>query len=768
MRIKQMLSRKVFRGFITSFLLAFVLPLCLLIALGLRMFSGMETDLNTKSRLALEQYRAETDGQLYALMRGGDNMMVSEKVLYFSTIGDPLEYTVNTGCFTMLRSLMQDVSTLSMSNEDVDNAYIYFANSDSVVGSSFMSADVYYRRMIQDGFASVAQWKSFLGARANGFVLRQAQPGGGSISYMRTSRRGDVTLVLDMKASALRSPDTSLMPSGALTAIYGRDGGLLYSSGGSFPSIEPDALREADNMEGALSLSGVPTRAVWRTSASTGCLYIIAIPTAQYYAYLTQMKLLSAILLFALFLGGAYLSYVMAKKSYKPIDELRSQLAPVGESAAPRDDFAYLQDMLRGMQDERAAIRQRLNASNRSMEHYVLEQLMRGTYTSIKSIEQQLLSLDIVFESNAFSVIGIRIDSLLAPDTPTDDPVGLEESRQLTRFVVHNIYEELLAPYSPLVLEMSNRIYMLITPEQDEDWAAQSISLIKQGREVLLSHYDMKLSVAISERAEGMHAIPALYAWCREALNRSPAGGDSYAWQSVAEPTAYDRLSQATEIAAHKLEQLIAAGDEAALVKELDALQDVCRGSSSWSVRMSLTNLLSSVIKPFSNRLTQESNQALDGDLRAFLEAAPSPEDLGRVKALVRRLYRFAAMTSDNERAVDLSRRAQLYIERHHIEGSLNVSMVADQLGLTPSYASALFKKQTGQSMLDVINLTRIRHAKALLSQGRLSMEEIAEQVGYYNASTFIRVFKKYEGITPGQYRASCESGGAAAKNTSL
>lgn len=759
MRFKQMLSRKVFRGFLSSFLIAFVLPLCLLVVLGLRMFAGMAQDQSTKSRLALEQYRAGTDGQLYALMRSGDNMMVNEKVLYFSTIGDPLEYTVSTACFTMLRSLMQDVSTLSMSNEDIESAYLYFFNSDSVVGSSFMSADVYYRRMIQGKFNTYEQWKSFLGMRANGFVLRQGGAEGGSISYMRTSRREDVTLVLDLKASALHSPAEDMLPEGTLRAIYDKEHRLLYSDSERFPDIAPDALRENNNGEDDITLGGGRAHVLWRTSASTGCLYANAIPAATYYAYLTRMKTLSAILLIALFLSGAYLCYVMAKKRYKPIDELRNQLAPEGEATAPRDDFAYLQDMLRGMQDEKATIRQRLKASNQSMEHYVIEQLMRGTYTTVKSIEEQLLSLDIVFESNLFAVIGIRIDSLLAPDTPTGDPVGLEESRQLTRFVVHNIFEELFASFSPLVLEMSNRIYMLITPDQGEDWTAQVEELTQNGREVLAQHYDMTLSVAISERAEGMHAIPALYAWCREALTQAQAGGDSREWLDIGDKSTGDRLNQSVETAAHKLEQLISTGDEAAVARELDAIKSICKGNSSWSVRMALTGLIGAVIKPFSGRIPQKDNKLLDDKLRAFLETAPSPDDAERASDIIASLARTVALTGQNERMSDLAARATRYIERHHVESSLNVSMVADQLGLTPSYASALFKKQTGQSMLDVINLTRIRHAKALLSQGRFSMEDIAEQVGYYNASTFIRVFKKYEGLTPGQYRATCEAG---------
>ncbi len=590
--------------------------------------------------------------------------------------------------------------------------------------------------------------------RANGFVLRPGDTQRRSISYMRTSRRGDVTLVLEMKASALSSRVAALLPPRSVTAIYDKEYKLLYASDEGLPPIAPDALREARDNAGELVLKGEENHTVWLTSAATGCHYLNAIPSMIYYASLNRMRLWSCTLLLTLFLGGLYLCYFLAKRRYQPIDALRAQLAP--EGTVPRDDFAYLQDMLRGMQSEGASIRQRLKASNQNMEHYVLEQLMRGDYVSVKAMEEQLLSLDIVFESNCFALVGVRIDSLPAPDTPTDNPVDLEESRRLRRFIVHGIFEELLAAYSPLVLEMSNRLYLLITPDRSDDWAAQLEPLIAQGREVLLSHYEMRVSIAVSERTEGMHTISTLYSWCREALSRASAGSDCFAWRSPLQTAVYSHLQQITATTAHKLEQAILASDEMALNRELDALNETCRGNSSWSIRMSLTTILSLLMDFFSNRLTTESRRSLDQKLRAFLEAAPSPEDAARMRVFALALYGAISAAGDGNHTDDLATRAQRYIARHHTESSLNVSMVADHLDLTPSYASALFKKQTGQSMLDVINLTRIHHAKQLLAQGRLSMEDISEQVGYYNASTFIRVFKKYEGLTPGQYRVAC------------
>jgi len=47
----------------------------------------------------------------------------------------------------------------------------------------------------------------------------------------------------------------------------------------------------------------------------------------------------------------------------------------------------------------------------------------------------------------------------------------------------------------------------------------------------------------------------------------------------------------------------------------------------------------------------------------------------------------------------------------------------------------------------------RLAEAKRLLGETDMKIEEIAEAVGYLGSNAFIRIFRKYEGITPGKYR---------------
>jgi YesN/AraC family two-component response regulator len=92
------------------------------------------------------------------------------------------------------------------------------------------------------------------------------------------------------------------------------------------------------------------------------------------------------------------------------------------------------------------------------------------------------------------------------------------------------------------------------------------------------------------------------------------------------------------------------------------------------------------------------------------------------------------------------------YISEHYADSNLSLSSIAEAVSLTPSYISRFFKEQTGQSIVDYINLERIGKANELIEKGNLLISAVGLQVGYSSDIVFIRAFKRYEGITPGKF----------------
>lgn len=86
---------------------------------------------------------------------------------------------------------------------------------------------------------------------------------------------------------------------------------------------------------------------------------------------------------------------------------------------------------------------------------------------------------------------------------------------------------------------------------------------------------------------------------------------------------------------------------------------------------------------------------------------------------------------------------------------NINITEVAESLSVSYPYLSRIFKSQSdgGQTLSDYLNLLRIRKSKELLGETGMTLCEIAEAVGYNNVQSYQRFFKKYENMTPGDYR---------------
>ena len=78
---------------------------------------------------------------------------------------------------------------------------------------------------------------------------------------------------------------------------------------------------------------------------------------------------------------------------------------------------------------------------------------------------------------------------------------------------------------------------------------------------------------------------------------------------------------------------------------------------------------------------------------------------------------------------------------------------VAEKYGYNPDYLSVRFKKVTGKSFSEFVNEIKINQAAQMLSRDELTVEEIANAVGYSDKGWFIKQFKKLFKMTPASYR---------------
>jgi len=92
------------------------------------------------------------------------------------------------------------------------------------------------------------------------------------------------------------------------------------------------------------------------------------------------------------------------------------------------------------------------------------------------------------------------------------------------------------------------------------------------------------------------------------------------------------------------------------------------------------------------------------------------------------------------------------YIHNNY-QNDISLADISDNFNLSRSYVSTLFKDSTGQNFKDYLNMYRVEIAKESLRRNpKILIKDLTKLVGYNSVNSFIRIFNKYEGMTPGQF----------------
>ena len=164
----------------------------------------------------------------------------------------------------------------------------------------------------------------------------------------------------------------------------------------------------------------------------------------------------------------------------------------------------------------------------------------------------------------------------------------------------------------------------------------------------------------------------------------------------------------------------------------------------------------------------QETLRALRDELLTFLIArdadvtslrlAVLPAEIGsREYDEFLSLLQTLTETLSNHKLHTAVLRMKELVWEEYADASLSLSYVADVLKMNQSYLSTLFAREQGEGFLEYLLHYRVEKAKIMLECTDTSVKEVGFKVGFSSAQNFNRVFKRYTGMTPGQYKRSRE-----------
>ncbi len=145
---------------------------------------------------------------------------------------------------------------------------------------------------------------------------------------------------------------------------------------------------------------------------------------------------------------------------------------------------------------------------------------------------------------------------------------------------------------------------------------------------------------------------------------------------------------------------------------------------------------------------------------RLFLKIYNSLEDNsvteGETSSSIHRLLVQLVTTeikeNNNDRGRNIVIRAKEYITEH-LDEEITTQCLADELHISPTHLSRLFRQRTGFSPYDYVIAERINNAKEYLLTTDKSITDIAYLTGFNSQANFIYCFKNHEGISPGRFR---------------
>lgn len=385
-----------------------------------------------------------------------------------------------------------------------------------------------------------------------------------------------------------------------------------------------------------------------------------------------------------------------------------------------------------------------------------LSDLMGSNRISSAEFERNCRDFHVRLESDRFLVMNIQLDTDITAVMGGDAPVD-QEGLRYVRFLIRNVLEDILGEKNIChVLTVQGEMVGLINLLEEDDAGIRSVTeAAEKATRLFEQHYDSVVSFSISRICRGYTNLPQAYQQTCDLIQyRAMAGDDSRVLvydQQTEQNLPKERVEHFDF--EHSLGNFIRSGDyeEARRLvhKMLDAEFNHTRPTvqvymiRAYGIINDILHVLDSLEEEFSPEFLVE----LQAGPR--IVSAGSLQDISRevdaiFDAIIERQQQEEQEPAWIQKAVD-------YMDENFTDPNLNVTNVADTVGINPVYLSRMLKKFRNIRPLEYIHQKRIASAKSLLGQG-VTVKDTLTRVGYSSALTMNRAFKKFENATPGAF----------------
>lgn len=327
-------------------------------------------------------------------------------------------------------------------------------------------------------------------------------------------------------------------------------------------------------------------------------------------------------------------------------------------------------------------------------------------------------------------------------------------------FVLSNMLTELLNEKNIAVAaEKDYQMVCIINLKQSWTEFSQTISpVLLHVIEVLDTEFDISVTMALSDLATGLCQLPLAFLHTQDALWYNDFFGMDQQillydqLSSTTQPMIRSELMELDKKLISKLQVADVAGIKYVLHEMID--REFIQNTPTVKIlRVRLGGICCRILD-----VLDELREKIGARLYYALDPAPKIAEAQTLADLTGALDEIfdaicrAQNAEPQEPKPQWVDKMSVYIDDHYTDENLGLTEVSSVFGITPSYATRVFKQYTGRGIYETIQHVRLTAAKSMLHTDR-TMKEIAQAVGYTSFLSMNRAFKKYEGATPSQFK---------------
>lgn len=644
--------------------------------------------------------------------------------------------------------LLRQMAPYTVTNSFCDQMYLCFSGDDHVYASSCSMTLDMFLRMVRYENLSPEQLQALIRSPGALTVLPAQMM---ESSMMDGDRASVVTFLMPLGASVNSSKGTMIfiikesvywsMFSDAIednnnTYIF-YNGQLLASSQDfSLPVEQVASLlsgSETGSLSASLSYGGEEWRVLAVGSRAWDMQYVTVLRASDLTSSVWDSMLGLMVLLGVLTVGGVLAAMLLARRNVRPIREISSLLP----RNADGDELASIQTGIRELSARNSDLTFRLERSLPMQRHEFVLRFMKGRYATREEACRVASSVGLDIDKPCYAVV------LSGVQEYHEQPMDLRRPPFDGVNGTTGCGVELVALKAHMYLIFSG------TPGAIREMA----ELLRQTALERSGH----AMVALSGIQTDFTCAPSAYLEAASAYdNRFVMDENALLDYSAISTSIEDILPPARKITDGINQALLLRNRELLSDKIAELLHYLKHTSMSpYAFRLIYNDVIDKLLREHTGVLAEtelydifslsncQSADDLDDMLRRLCDSILTAEE---------------APASQAEAGEDSSM-AQVvhYMQDHFTDPELSISAIAEAFDMPTARLSLTFKELMRMSPLEYLTLLRVERSKELLAGTELSIKEIAAQVGYYDASSFIRRFKQIAGVTPLQYRRSKE-----------